>query len=623
MNYINNHTPSFENSYNCPDFKNYIGSSVPSKKTKESPSVEEFLYPIDEMSDFHDPYSEISLFLSEKIKAEVKESAHAKKWTLKLQETLLEKITPEFKKRFPRYRLGVLTLKKAWEKVIYYLQQIENHQEALTQEGKLNVDFLIQEHLKQFSRLHFMKFNTAYQQTHHLAGKICEFCATIDGFKPDWDFLTKKIWDQLKHILTDLETHQKNPYKILDQTDFVIRKLSMEILSKKPMISSKELEASILDSLYFYDEISLIPQDTLSSCLYTLLAEKCWLKSVSGLRITTSELNTLLCFISKHLDSGKKNHPQDTDKENVRKVAYLYEIITQLPKQLTKGEIELAVDDYFTNQKNPILLPTSSLIALTSSEMPFFQKNGLDLNEKKIKEDIFNLYQEWILLPKIDLNQLGFIEIAAWKFIAAHKEQSKSLTPVLQEKISNEMEKIVIDYPYLCFQALAEKVERSFHIAKSAAANGMTKEIEDKVHIAALQNEMICTNIEIDNQISLVGIILKQLRQNPKRNQREVIEHATKQFLNENPYIQVKATHISQRAWIYFKYLWYSVLKKEDESNFERFILGHNELIEKETCPSKITHSLKELCQRKTPLMSLEEDFTRRLFCFTHKQKCS
>ena len=73
-----------------------------------------------------------------------------KKWTLKFQENLIHKITPEFRKKFPHYRLGVMALKKTWEKVIYYTQQIEGHTEALSKDGSLNIAFFIKENLKSF-----------------------------------------------------------------------------------------------------------------------------------------------------------------------------------------------------------------------------------------------------------------------------------------------------------------------------------------------------------------------------------------------------------------------------------------------------------------------------------------
>ena len=77
-------------------------------------------HPIDESPDLHDPYSELNLFLTRKIKEEFKTAGTTKKWSIYVQEKLIEKITPEFKKKFPHYRLGVSALKKVWEKFSYF-----------------------------------------------------------------------------------------------------------------------------------------------------------------------------------------------------------------------------------------------------------------------------------------------------------------------------------------------------------------------------------------------------------------------------------------------------------------------------------------------------------------------
>src|SRR5690242_16330251 len=101
-------------------------------------------HPLDEASDFHDPYSDLNLFLTRQLKEEFKET-EGKKWSIHLQEKIINKIGPEFRKKFPHYRLGVAALKKIWEKIAYYSQTFESQKEALTEDGKLNLHFLIRE----------------------------------------------------------------------------------------------------------------------------------------------------------------------------------------------------------------------------------------------------------------------------------------------------------------------------------------------------------------------------------------------------------------------------------------------------------------------------------------------
>src|SRR3972149_10258635 len=50
----------------------------------------------EETSDFHDPYSDLNLFLSQKIKQEMQHCGSTKKWSHKIEDELIQKITPEF-----------------------------------------------------------------------------------------------------------------------------------------------------------------------------------------------------------------------------------------------------------------------------------------------------------------------------------------------------------------------------------------------------------------------------------------------------------------------------------------------------------------------------------------------
>ena len=92
---------------------------------------ESLLNPIDEADDFYDPFSDLSLFLSKKIKNEIEKSGSSNKWSGKIEANLLAKILPEFKQKFPKYRLGTSALKKVWEKVSYYYDKIQGQKGAL------------------------------------------------------------------------------------------------------------------------------------------------------------------------------------------------------------------------------------------------------------------------------------------------------------------------------------------------------------------------------------------------------------------------------------------------------------------------------------------------------------
>jgi hypothetical protein len=224
----------------------FSGDSSPSMLSQKSHAGAEHLFPIDESPDFHDPYSDLNLFLSQKIKQEMGIHGSAKKWSTKIQEDLVKRITPDFQAQFPHYRLGVSALKKTWEKISAYIQHIQHQQGAISQDGKLNVHFFIKENLKASSRLRSPFNLPAYTYAHQLAMKISECVATVDGIRPKLDHLIKLIWSVQRHLLAGMNPEQgKCPYDEYDQIDKLIVKMILEITSKNPKIKQPELEHEV------------------------------------------------------------------------------------------------------------------------------------------------------------------------------------------------------------------------------------------------------------------------------------------------------------------------------------------------------------------------------------------
>jgi hypothetical protein len=216
-----------------------------------SPSIPATPHPIDESPDLHDPYSELNLFLTRKIKEEFKTAGTTKKWSIYVQEKLIEKITPEFKKKFPHYRLGVSALKKVWEKFSYFSQAFETQKEALTQEGKLNLGYLIRENLKQFIGIKKSFSLHPYMLAQQLALKISECLAAYDGIRPMLQHITKTIWAVKRHLIApDQVPATANPYDEFDTWDKLIIKFMLEVSGNNPRLSQEELQAEVRAKLY-------------------------------------------------------------------------------------------------------------------------------------------------------------------------------------------------------------------------------------------------------------------------------------------------------------------------------------------------------------------------------------
>ena len=209
---------------------------------KQSVFERGILSAIDESPEFHDPYSDLNLFLSQKIKREMRHCSNSKKWSPELQDELLHKITPEFQELFPKYRLGVTALKKTWEKVQYFSNQIQEQKEALTQDGKLNISFFIKENLKSTTKLSHTCHVHPSQYAHQLAVKMSECIAVVDGIRPKLDQLTRTIWSLQRHLIPKLAPeHFKSPYDENEKADKLIVKAILDITAEHPTISQAEL----------------------------------------------------------------------------------------------------------------------------------------------------------------------------------------------------------------------------------------------------------------------------------------------------------------------------------------------------------------------------------------------
>lgn len=210
--------------------------------------VEAPLTSIYESPELHDPYSDLNLFLAQKIKEELKGGGAEKKWSAQTQEKLIEKISPEFKRRFPYYRLGVAALKKIWEKVVYFAEALETQKEALSQEGKVNLGFLIRENLKQLvSSKKTFSFHP-YLFAQQLALKITECLATYEGTRPVLRHITTLIWAAQRHLIPPVAT-KENPYDEFDACDKLILKRMLEALGKNPHLTQEELQTHVRRSL--------------------------------------------------------------------------------------------------------------------------------------------------------------------------------------------------------------------------------------------------------------------------------------------------------------------------------------------------------------------------------------
>lgn len=322
-----------------------IEDRVIAKKQLHSPGL---LDAIDESPEFHDPYSELNLFLSQKIKREMRHCSNSKKWSLQLQDELLHKITPEFQERFPRYRLGVSALKKTWEKVQYFSTQIQGQKEALTQDGKLNIPFFIKENLKTIPKLQNTCNLHPCHYAHQLAVKMSECVAVVDGIRPKLDQLTRTIWSLQRHLFTELAPeHFKSPYDENEKVDKLIVKSALEITAKYPEISQAELAFHVQKRLVQLRTITLTyPASQIRRMLTALIADQGHCTSQRMEKILEKIPYPIAKCLKSELAFTLIDSPHLATEAVIEEVSIFFQKASDALKDLEEEEIERKIQNW-------------------------------------------------------------------------------------------------------------------------------------------------------------------------------------------------------------------------------------------------------------------------------------
>ena len=552
----------------------------PSKKVEDLAS---FLHPLDEAPDFHDPYSDLSLFLSKKIKEEYQACGLIKKWSIYLQEKLIAKITPEFKKKFPNYKLGVNALHKTWKKIVYYSEQIQSQKDALTREGKLNISFLIKENLKQYLKLKSGSDFYPYQYAYQLAMKISDCVATLDGTRPLLDHLAKTIWFAQKHLLCATTIQKmRSPHDEIDKWDKLIIKILLEIIEKNPEASHKELEIGVKESLGMLQELPS------QAHISALLAEKLYPTSSFHTLYGTEQKTAIFSFISKHLMLYKKASIAFNLSECVRRVMAFYTLASKLPKNLIKEQIGTSHLD-------------QSLLAFFSQEARLLPGS----------ESLYESYAETQNLPELHADHL---EMIVWKVLSKEEALFDKLPYKIGQKIEEEIAGIIIDNPKLNFTSIAGMTVHFFKRAKELSESKKWEGLEKKISLWTSQGDLLCRWLHLDPESALLKLIceFKQKRPEPLSHV-TFISEVTQIYLRDHPAQTPYAPQVAARLSILYKYAWYALFSSPEESSLDRFLEWHfTKLGPLEE--GVMMYQIEEICKKKAPLIPFDKEHCLMLF---------
>lgn len=583
----------------------------PKKENKESDlesKLREKKYSIDESPELYDIYSELNLFLSKKIKNEMQHCGSSKKWTVKIQEELIEKITPEFRKKFPQYRLGGSALKKAWEKIAYYSQHIPQEKEAIDEQGNLKPYFLIRENLKYAVQCNHKVPLPPKCLAHQIAIKISECLAVVNGEKVSLDSLTKTIWSMQQHLIPKEKTSEENIlHDIGDPIDRLIIKIILESIVNDPEMKTEELKSNVKQSLLALRELPFFSSiGSLSEIIAVLIAEKLSPSSCYAL-LSTESKSAIHHFIQRHIALYKEGDLPISHFEWVRRIRALYQLGLKLPKDLTEKELKGAVLATYpsTKLKKPNL--PQSVYAFISAELLLMRSATKCHCQVEVLKRIWAAYQEVILLPNLNDPEDVALDLLLWNLLSHSFHLLEKLSYRLGLRIDGEIAQVLIENPRRSFSSLVQLTVESFQKIQEVMRVKEWEEIEKKIDLWAVQGDLLCRLPPLDQELCLLQRICQHFHQKKSPFSHDIlISKVCQEHLEEYPELTPYARQLSQKAQVLYKCAWYTLFSSPQESAYERFLKWHATSLSALSPQLKKNHlmrKLEEIVHSKLPLI--------------------
>ncbi len=605
-----------------PEKKTWVNPSISSQwmtrrlkgdtRDNSTSSVDEAFFSVDDTPEFHDPYSELSLFLAQKIKHEMREQGWIKKWSLKLQDALLEKVAPEFQKKFPHYRLGVAALRKTWEKIAYYTQQLETQKEAIGPDGQLNITYLIRENLRQYPQLSTISGFHPYQYAHQLALRISECIAVVDGVKPSMDNLSRTIWAMQRHLLSWATLQEaKSPYDEYDRLDKLIVKTILDLTTLDPHSTSSQLEMHVKETIHSLSEMpSLSSHELLHANISAIIAEKLYPYSPLHSRLRSEEKSALICFIERHINNYPAASFSNSSIEIIRRIISLYLLASQLPKGLSDEDLDQAISASI--HQLSIAKPSlgQAVFAFISAEL-ITLANQTDKDLSKIQEMIREAYRQARSLPSLTVGELEILEVMIWKHLSEKQHLLEKLPYRIGQRIEAEVAMQLIDNPMQNFGSLVHYTFQAFQKHKELALSKKPAELDRKIKLWCQQGDLLCRYVRFDKELPLLKKICHlhaELKATGiELSSREFVGRICQEYLYENPTLGCYATQLSHRVYTLYKYSWYTLFSDGEESSVDRFFKWHKREIQQIVPKEQHEERIRRQFQDSLPLLPFEE----------------
>ena len=422
-----------------------------------------------------------------------------KNWNHQIEKDILQRILPEFKAKFPYYRLGIAALKRTWEKISYYQKKVI-YREAYQIDGKLNINYLIKENIRSYQQNYKQSSYYYYDQIPSLANNLCECIAILEGKQPNLQNLTRIIWAVQQHLLPASTLKSISIQKETDVLDELICKKMLYFIYHNPHLSYEKLKklvksncVSFLHSDFFHSMEKL-------ATIISILLSKSYTQKFNFSKTTRIAIET---YISNHINRiyGGKSDSSITYLSFVQNMISIFSLAPSLPKNYDLIKLRIAIPLIVQEKSRSFLsyFPNfdPALYAFIKIESILLRERKKYPSKEQIEEEIIKSYTELstISIEPIDTQ---ILETILWDNLDKILRISETMALDIRQSFLIALQDTIIDQPKSTFrEQVRDTTYRLQEIEKSARNRG---DITDKVEYFCLQNEMAYRFLSIPKQ---------------------------------------------------------------------------------------------------------------------------
>lgn len=562
--------PFPNDSWKPPKDCSFVG---PSEAIRQIQSV----YPVDEMEEFQDPFSDLNLFLCKKINEVMHKKGGIKNWNYQIEKDVLQRILPEFKLKFPYYRLGIAALKRTWEKISYYQKKVI-YGEAYHVDGKLNINYLIKENIRSYQQNYKQSPQYYYDQIPTLANNLCECIAILEGKQPNVVRLRRTIWAVVQHLLPPAAVNTLPIEKELDTLDHFLCKNMLYHIYRNPTLSCEKLKELIrTNCIEIFQHEHLENMEKLATIISILLS-KSYMARISIPKRVKTTLNTC---IENHIDRiyrGRKDS-SITFLSFVQNMLSIFSLTPSLPKNYDPHKLRIAIR-LITQEKSRSFLSyfpnfDATLYAFIKIQSILLKERKRQVSKEQLEEDILCSYIELCNVSDLPFNT-EILEIILWHNLDRLLAISYFILPKTREFLFLTIEDNIIEQPQLNF---AQQVRATtYNLKKIREVIVAQPKIEEKIEYFCLQNEMACRFMSVEKQSYLWEFLQKSIGRGFYKKKKQILKEVVKMSISFCPVLSDCIDHLVFRIHILYTYMWYQDSCKT-MNTFSAFIQKQNDSI--------------------------------------------